>query len=226
MGQRHIAVIDLGAGNLHSVAKALQQVTAQQDAVTLTVTNDPQQVARATHIVLPGVGAFADCMKGLNAIAGMRQALETQVLHHKKPFLGICVGMQMLFEYGHEHGTYSGLGWLKGEVVKVASAPPVSAGGMALKVPHMGWNTLHLHQPDHALFSGIKTGDYAYFVHSYHCQVSASEIIAATTEHGAPLAAAICHENVMATQFHPEKSQRIGLQILRNFVQSSYAYKN
>lgn len=227
-----IAVVDCGAGNLHSVRKAIASQLPEGDA--LNVVNDAAALADATHIVLPGVGAFADCMAGLDAIAGMRTALETQVLQQKKPFLGICVGMQMLFERGHEHGTHVGLGWLKGEV------KPIAPADASLRIPHMGWNRLHLvHENDTGVashgepprtrrgyggrlpspfFNGIEDHSFVYFVHSYAATGCAPEEVLATVDYGGDIVSVVGRENIVATQFHPEKSQQVGLRLIRNFL--------
>jgi glutamine amidotransferase len=201
-----VAIIDYGSGNLRSVAKAFERVGA-----AVQVTNKINEVAVATHIVLPGVGAFADCMSGLKALPGMLQALQQEVLQRKKQFLGICVGMQMLFERGHEHGVHEGLGWLKGEVIALAPA------GKSLKIPHMGWNDLRI-MGSHPLLKGIKTGAHAYFVHSYHARCSDASDVLATVEYGQIIAAVVGRGNIMGTQFHPEKSQETGLQLIKNFL--------
>jgi imidazole glycerol-phosphate synthase subunit HisH len=199
-----LAIIDYGSGNLRSVAKAFERVGA--DA---RVTSAPQDVAAASHIVLPGVGAFADCMAGLTAIPGMLEALGEEVLTRKKMFLGICVGMQMLFDEGHEHGVHKGLGWLKGKVLPLT--------GSNLKIPHMGWNDLQITQT-HPLLAGIDTGAHAYFVHSYHAQCAHSADVLATTPYGQSVTAVVGQGNIFGTQFHPEKSQDTGLRLLKNFV--------
>lgn len=204
-----IAIIDCGAGNLHSVRKAFAR-QMPPDA-TLDIVTDAAQLHEATHIVLPGVGAFADCMNGLNALPGMRAALEEKVLHGTTPFFGICVGMQMLFERGHEHGMHEGLGWFQGEVKRIA---PQGAG---LRVPHMGWNRLDLQQ-NHAVLDGLKTGDYAYFVHSYAATgVNPAELLA-SVDYGGQIVALIGRKHIVASQFHPEKSQRAGLAMIANFL--------
>lgn len=201
-----LVIIDYGSGNLRSVAKAFERVAP---AAQVMVSSDPAQLVVASHIVLPGVGAFADCMAGLLALPDMLSQMQEQVLAKKKPFLGICVGMQMLFERGHEHGVHNGLGWLAGEVVAI----PADAG---LKVPHMGWNELEI-KHENPLLNGISTGDHAYFVHSYHALAKSEDIIA-TTNYGAELTAAVAKGNIWGTQFHPEKSQKTGLKLLKNFI--------
>lgn len=204
-----IAIIDCGAGNLHSVRKAFARVMPPE--ATLDIVTDAAALADATHIVLPGVGAFADCMAGLNALAGMRDALEKQVLHGTTPFFGICVGMQMLFERGHEHTTTPGLGWFNGEVARITPADP------ALRIPHMGWNQLQLQQP-HPVLTGIHPGDYAYFVHSYAVTGMMEDELLASVDYGGRIVALVGRNHIVASQFHPEKSQRAGLAMIGNFL--------
>lgn len=204
----HVAIIDCGAGNLHSVRKAFARVMGAEPVVT----TDAAALSKATHIVLPGVSAFADCMSGLNALPGMRDALGQEVHNRKKPFLGICVGMQMLFERGHEHGVHAGLGWFKGEV------KPLAPKDSALKIPHMGWNQLRVKQ-QHAFLKNIHDGEHAYFVHSFAVQQNTPDILLASVDYGGEIVAIIGQENIVATQFHPEKSQRVGLQLISNFLE-------
>lgn len=204
-----VAIIDYGSGNLRSVAKAFER--AAPDPSSVTVTRSPEIVAQATHIVLPGVGAFADCMNGLRALPGMLPALRQEVLERGKRFLGICVGMQMLFEKGHEHGVHEGLGWLKGEVRQLDSA------SHTLKIPHMGWNDLSIPRP-HPLLRGLEPGAHAYFVHSYHALCADPADVLATTAYGQSIAAVVGQGNILGTQFHPEKSQETGLRLLKNFL--------
>jgi glutamine amidotransferase len=166
--------------------------------------------------VLPGVGAFADCMAGLAAIPGMVEALGEKVLKQGTPFLGICVGMQLLASVGREFGDHPGLGWIAGEVVKIAPAPS-DKDGPALKIPHMGWNALKVLRP-HPLLGGLDDGAHAYFVHSYQMKPAAPDNLLATTDYGGPLTAAIGRDNIAGTQFHPEKSQAVGLTLLGNFL--------
>jgi imidazole glycerol-phosphate synthase subunit HisH len=204
-----IALIDYGAGNIHSVCAGFRRVMAEGD--TLTVVSDPHQLATFSHIVLPGVGAFADCIGALKAAHGMIAALEHAVLTRRTPFLGICVGMQMLFERGLEHGTHAGLGWLQGDVALLQPQDTL------LKIPHMGWNELNLTRP-HPITEGIAQGDHAYFVHSYHAQpVTASDVIA-TTDYGGDVVAMVGRDNIIGTQYHPEKSQHVGARVLVNFL--------
>jgi len=207
-----VALIDYGSGNLRSAEKALAR--AAREGATgheIAVTADPSVVAEAERIVLPGVGAFADCMRGLCAIAGMRKALETAVLSRGAPFLGICVGMQLLATVGREFGETAGLGWIDGEVVKLSPADP------ALKIPHMGWNELTVLKP-HPLFAGIASGAHAYFVHSFEFRTEDPEAVLAVTDYGGPVTAAVGRANIAGTQFHPEKSQAVGLRFLQNFL--------
>lgn len=205
-----VAIIDYGAGNLRSVAKAFEHVA---DADThIFVTGDTAVIHHATHIVLPGVGAFADCMKGLRSLSGMIDALEEHVVRRTKPFLGICVGMQLLFERGHEHGAHEGLGWIRGEVVRLA--PKDSS----LKIPHMGWNELRFAAPQHPLLEGLEEGAHAYFVHSYHAVCADASDCILTTTYGEAVTAAVAKDNILGTQFHPEKSQETGLRLLKNFL--------
>ncbi len=204
-----VAIIDCGAGNLHSVRKAF--VHQLLEGASLDVVTDAAALDDATHIVLPGVGAFADCMNGLNALPGMREALENNVRIQKKPFLGICVGMQMLFQRGLEYGAHHGLGWFQGEVRRLSPADA------ALKIPHMGWNTLRLHKA-HPFLRSIHDGDFVYFVHSYAATQTMVDDVAATVDYGGDVVAMIAKDNIVATQFHPEKSQRVGLQLISNFL--------
>jgi imidazole glycerol-phosphate synthase subunit HisH len=205
-----IAVIDYGAGNLHSVMSGFERV--MQPADTIALVHVPYDLASFSHIVLPGVGAYGDCIGALQSVEGMIEALEMRVLKEATPFLGICVGMQMLFERGLEHGEHTGLGWFTGEVVRLA---PVDA---ILKIPHMGWNELHLHQ-QHPITAGLGEGEHAYFVHSYHVTgVKVSEVLI-TTDYGGEVVAMVGRDNIIGTQFHPEKSQHVGAKVLDNFLQ-------
>ncbi|BBC74327.1 imidazole glycerol phosphate synthase, glutamine amidotransferase subunit [Altererythrobacter sp. B11] len=202
-----IALIDYGAGNLHSVLNALQAAGARQ----VTVTADPELVRGARRIVLPGVGSFRACAQGLKGIPGLVEALEERVLQHGVPFLGICVGMQLLATRGLEHGSTPGLGWIAGEVHRIERTDP------AIKVPHMGWNDVEpTAHPDGA---GLIEGGEAYFLHSYVFQPENGHDIAAMTDHGGGLVAAVARDNIMGVQFHPEKSQRYGLAFLSRFLE-------
>ncbi len=213
-----VVIIDYGAGNLHSAAKSFERAARESETGhDIVVSSAHQDVANAERIVLPGVGAFADCMAGLQAVAGMREALEQAVRRDGKPFLGICVGMQLMATRGLEHGVHEGLGWIDGDVEAIKPADP------ALKIPHMGWNTLERTgtQADHAILDGIKTGPdglHAYFVHSYHMKVLQPGALAATTDYGMAISALIAKDNMIGTQFHPEKSQKLGLKLIANFL--------
>lgn len=198
-----IALIDYGAGNLQSVRNALKAAGAADIAVTA----DPDFVARATRIVLPGVGAFAHCMAALSAIDGMIEALEQRVVQGGAPFLGICVGMQLLADKGVEHGTTSGLGWVGGTVRAIPPAP-------GLKVPHMGWNDVTMQHAHAVVESGV-----AYFLHGYHFDAADPAHILATTDHGGPCVAAVAKDNILGVQFHPEKSQSYGIATLARFLE-------
>jgi glutamine amidotransferase len=210
-----VAIVDYGSGNLHSAAKAFER--AARDAgpeQKIVVTGDPDAVRRADRVVLPGVGAFADCRRGLDAIPGMIDALEESVRRRGRPFFGICVGMQLMAERGREYEVTEGLGWIAGEVDKIA---PSDAG---LKIPHMGWNTLNALKP-HPLFDGIALGPqglHAYFVHSYELKPTQRGDLVAQADYGGPVTAVIGHGNMVGTQFHPEKSQRLGLMLIANFL--------
>jgi glutamine amidotransferase len=207
-----VALIDYGSGNLRSAAKALAR--AADEASTgheIVVTDQPGVAASAERIVLPGVGAFADCMNGLNAVTGMVDALKEAVLVRRVPFLGICVGMQLLARVGREFGDHAGLGWIAGEVVRMTPSDS------ALKIPHMGWNNLTLTRT-HPLFANISTGEHAYFVHSFEMRPDTDKDILATADYGGPFAAALGRDNIVGTQFHPEKSQATGLKLLTNFL--------
>jgi glutamine amidotransferase len=205
-----VALIDYGSGNLASAAKALARAGAESGQ-EIAVTADTDIVRRAARIVLPGVGAFADCMKGLAAIPGMVEVLRGQVLQKGVPFLGICVGMQLLASIGREFGDHAGLGWIAGEVVKMTPDDP------ALKIPHIGWNELTVRRA-HPLLAGIESGAHAYFVHSYQFVPALPEDLLATTDYGGPVTAVIGDGNIAGTQFHPEKSQATGLRLLGNFL--------
>ena len=209
------AIVDYGSGNLHSAAKAFER--AARDAglkEPIVVTSDPAVVAAATRVVLPGVGAFADCRRGLDAIDGMVEALNENVLQRARPFLGICVGMQLMAERGREYQVTPGLGWIAGEVDRIAPSDP------ALKIPHMGWNTLNIVQP-HPLLDDIPLGPdglHAYFVHSYQLKTSRRSDLVAEADYGGPITAIVGRDNMVGTQFHPEKSQRLGLRLIANFL--------
>lgn len=210
-----VAIIDYGSGNLHSAAKAFERAAGEAGiASTIRVTSDTAQVRAADRIVLPGVGAFADCRRGLDAVPGMVEALEEVVRGKGRPFLGICVGMQLLASRGLEYETSAGLGWIPGDVTLIV---PDDA---SLKIPHMGWNTLDK-RAEHALLDGIETGPqglHAYFVHSYALVAQRPEEVVAMTNHGGPVTAMVARDNIAGTQFHPEKSQKLGLKLIANFL--------
>jgi glutamine amidotransferase len=210
-----VAIIDYGSGNLHSAAKAFERAAREEGlSQPITVTSDPDQVRRADRVVLPGVGAFADCRRGLDAVAGMVDALNDSVRERARPFLGICVGMQLMAERGREYEVIPGLGWIPGEVDRIAPSDPT------LKIPHMGWNTLNARRP-HPLFDGIAVGPdglHAYFVHSYHLKTDDSSDLIAEADYGGPVTAVVGRDTMVGTQFHPEKSQRLGLRLIANFL--------
>jgi glutamine amidotransferase len=209
------AIVDYGSGNLHSAAKAFERAARDSGLnEAIVVTNDPAVIARADRVVLPGVGAFADCRRGLDAVSGMIGALEDSVIKRGRPFFGICVGMQLMAEHGREYEVTTGLGWIKGEVDRIAPADPT------LKIPHMGWNTLDARRT-HPLLAGIRTGQdglHAYFVHSYHLKVGDKADLVAEAEYGGPVTAIVGRDNIVGTQFHPEKSQKLGLALIANFL--------
>jgi glutamine amidotransferase len=208
-----VVIVDYGSGNLHSAQKAFEKMAADA-GMRVEVTSDAEKVRRAERIVLPGVGAFADCRRGLDSVPGMAEALEETVIRGGRPFLGICVGMQLLASRGLEHGVATGLDWIPGDVVAIETQ------SSDLKVPHMGWNTLSPRQ-EHALLKGIPTGDdglHAYFVHSYHLKAADPALVVATTDYGVELTAIVGRDNIAGTQFHPEKSQKLGLALIANFL--------
>ena len=211
-----VALIDYGSGTVRSAEKAFARAAAQSGAGhEIVVTADPSRVAAAERVVLPGVGAFADCMRGVSSIPGMIAALEDNVLKRGAPFLGICVGMQLLADVGREHGDHKGLGWIPGEVVRIDPKP--NGGQQVFKVPHMGWNALSIHKP-HMLMNGMAEDTDVYFVHSYVIRPKNSAHVLATTDYGGPLAAIVARDNIAGTQFHPEKSQAVGLAFLQRFL--------
>jgi glutamine amidotransferase len=210
-----VAIVDYGSGNLHSAAKAFERAARESGHVQpILVTREPDAIARADRVVLPGVGAFADCRRGLDAIPGMIDALNETVQRRGRPFFGICVGMQLLAERGREYEVTPGLGWIAGEVDKIA---PDDAN---LKIPHMGWNTLAVRR-EHPLFTGLPLGPsglHAYFVHSYQLKPAHHADLIAQADYGGPLTAVVGRDNIVGTQFHPEKSQRLGLALIANFL--------
>jgi imidazole glycerol-phosphate synthase subunit HisH len=213
-----VAVVDYGSGNLRSAAKALERAAGTLgNGMAVTVTADPDAVAAAERIVLPGVGAFADCMRGLKGVPGMVDALQASVIGKGRPFLGICVGMQLLATVGREHGDHPGLGWIPGEV-RVLRPDAPGPNGLPLKVPHMGWNEV-VPEQRHPVLEGLGPAAHAYFVHSYHLIPADDGERLASTEYGDRLAAVVGRANIVGTQFHPEKSQAAGLRLLANFLQ-------
>jgi glutamine amidotransferase len=207
-----VAIVDYGSGNLRSAAKAFERAAAEHEiAAQVRVTSEPEIVASADRVVLPGVGAFADCRRGLASVPGLEEALSEAVTARGRPFLGICVGMQLLAERGREFETTDGLGWIGGDVVAIAP------GAERLKIPHMGWNELILRRR-HPLLAGIDPGAHVYFVHSYHFRPSRDDDLIAVTDYGGPVTAMIGRDNLAGTQFHPEKSQAAGLQLIANFL--------
>ena len=210
-----VVIIDYGSGNLRSATKAFERAAREAGiGASIELTDDAQTVRRADRIVLPGVGANADCRAGLDAVPGMVEAIEEAVTAKGRPFLGICVGMQLMSERGLEKTTTKGFGWIAGDVVQMTPDDP------ALKIPQIGWNTIDLVQP-HPLFDGIATGSdglHAYFVHSYHLATANAEDLLATTDYGGPVTAAVARDNMAGTQFHPEKSQKLGLALITNFL--------
>jgi imidazole glycerol-phosphate synthase subunit HisH len=208
-----VAIIDYGSGNLHSAAKAFERA-ARETGDTILVTGDANAVAEVERIVLPGVGAFADCRRGLDAVPGMVDALREAVIAKGKPFLGICVGCQLMAERGLEKVTSEGLGWIHGDAVEIEPGDP------ELKIPHMGWNTIDVVN-EHPLLAGIPTGENgldAYFVHSFHVVPREAGDLVASADYGGPVTAIIGRDNFAGTQFHPEKSQRLGLALIANFL--------
>jgi glutamine amidotransferase len=210
-----VALIDYGSGNLHSAQKALERAAREGGSdETILLTSDPDVVDCADRIVLPGVGAFADCRRGLDAVPGLVEAMTDAVQEKGRPFLGICVGMQLMATRGLEHETSPGLDWIPGDVAAIEPDDP------ALKIPHMGWNTLETRR-EHPVLTGIVTGEaglHAYFVHSYALAPQNPDDVVAVSAYGGPVTAVVGRDNLVGTQFHPEKSQRLGLQLLANFL--------
>jgi glutamine amidotransferase len=204
-----VAIVDYGAGNLRSAEKAL--AAAAKESARVVVTSDPDAVRKADRIVLPGVGAFADCKRGLDALPGMVEALEEAVLKQGKPFLGICVGMQLMASVGVEFGEHKGLDWIKSKVVVLDPAD------RSLRIPQMGWNNLELKRA-HPALADTRSGDHAYFVHSYHLVAERPQDVIATVDYGGPVTAIIGRDNLLGVQFHPEKSQHVGLALLARFL--------
>ncbi len=212
---QRVVIIDYGSGNLHSAAKALERAARESEAdAEIIVSSKAADVASADRVVLPGVGAYADCKRGLDSLPGIIETLAEVVRGKQRPFLGICVGMQLMSERGLEFTTTEGLSWIKGEVRAIAPADP------SLKIPHMGWNTLDVVRP-HALLDGIATGPnglHGYFVHSFHLAAAEQRVVVAETNYGGPVTAIVADHNIAGTQFHPEKSQMLGLKLLANFL--------
>ena len=208
-----VAIVDYGSGNLRSASKALARAGAEAGlSVDVDVTSSAEAVAAADRIVLPGVGAFGDCRRGLDAVPGMVDALTEAVIGHGRPFLGICVGMQLMASVGREHGDHPGLDWIAGEVVPIIPADP------ALKVPHMGWNALEIAAPVHPVLADLGHDPHVYFVHGYKFRAGETADILATVDYGGRFAAVVGRDNLLGTQFHPEKSQAVGLRLLGNFL--------
>ncbi|BDA86887.1 imidazole glycerol phosphate synthase subunit HisH [Aureimonas sp. SA4125] len=210
-----LAIIDYGSGNLRSATKAFERAAREAGLATdIVLTDDPETVRRADRVVLPGVGAYADCRRGLDAVPGMTEALVETVETRGRPFLGICVGMQLMATQGLEKTVTKGFGWIPGDVAPIVPHDP------ALKIPQIGWNTIHVKQA-HPLLAGIATGEeglHAYFVHSFQLQVENDADLVATTDYGGDVTAIVAHGNKAGTQFHPEKSQTLGLALLTNFL--------
>jgi glutamine amidotransferase len=207
-----VAIVDYGSGNLRSAAKAFERAARENEIrAEVNVTSVPEAVAAADSIVLPGVGAFADCRRGLMAVPGLEAALHEAVIIRARPFLGICVGMQLLADAGREFETVEGLGWISGDVM------PIEPADSGLKIPHMGWNEIEPRSA-HPLLAGLGAGVHAYFVHSYHFRLADAADLVASTDYGGPMAAVIGRDNLAGTQFHPEKSQEAGLGLIRNFL--------
>ncbi|WP_274423480.1 imidazole glycerol phosphate synthase subunit HisH [Chelativorans sp. YIM 93263] len=210
-----IAIIDYGSGNLRSATRAFERAASESGiSAQIDLTDDAERVRTADRIVLPGVGAYADCRAGLDAVPGMMEAIEEAAIGKARPFLGICVGMQLMSERGLEKTTTEGFGWIAGDVTEITPDDP------ALKVPQIGWNTIHV-KHSHPLFDGIDTGPdglHAYFVHSYHLAAKRADDILAVTDYGGEITAAVSRGNLAGTQFHPEKSQTLGLALIANFL--------
>lgn len=205
-----VAIIDYDSGNLHSAEKAVA-LAGRDRGAEVVVTSDPDIVSRADRIVLPGDGAFPACRAAFDAVPGMMDALTDAVRRRAVPFLGICVGMQMLADEGLEYRPTPGFGWIGGQVVGV------EPGDAALKVPHMGWNDLSIHRA-HPVLEGVPAGAHAYFVHSWHFRVTDPADLVATVDYGGPVTAIVARDNIVGMQFHPEKSQAVGLRMLGNFL--------
>jgi len=210
-----VAIIDYGSGNLRSATKAFERAAREAGiAAEIDLTADAERVRAADRIVLPGVGAYADCRAGLDAVPGMTEAIDEVAIKQARPFLGICVGMQLMSERGLEKTITHGFGWIAGDVKEITPSDP------ALKIPQIGWNTIHV-KHSHPLFDGIRTGEgglHAYFVHSYHLDATKPDQVLAVADYGGPVTAAVARDNMAGTQFHPEKSQALGLALITNFL--------
>jgi glutamine amidotransferase len=210
-----VAIVDYGSGNLHSAAKAFERAARDSGHdQPIDVTNDPDVVARAERVILPGVGAFADCRRGLDGVSGMVEAMDEAVRQRGRPFLGICVGAQLMATRGLEHEVVAGLNWIAGDVAAIKPSDP------ELKIPHMGWNTLDVRR-SHPLLEGVSTGQsglHAYFVHSYQLYADEVDDLVATADYGGQVTAIVARDNIAGTQFHPEKSQTLGLKLIANFL--------
>lgn len=208
-----VVIVDCGSGNLRSAAKAFERAARESGRnIAVNVTSDPGAVRRADRVALPGQGAFAAVLAGVAAVPGLREALEYSAIQKAQPFLGICVGMQLMADRGLEHGDHRGFGWIGGEVV------PLEPADSALKVPHMGWNDLVLDRPDHPMMRRVKNGDHAYFVHSYRFACADAGDRIAHADYGGPVTAIVGRDNLIGTQFHPEKSQSVGLALIAAFL--------
>lgn len=204
-------LVDYESGNLHSAQKAFERMAAEVDGGAVIVSSRPEDVLRADRIVLPGDGAFPACRHALDAVTGMSEALHEAVIDNGRPFLGICVGMQLLATTGHEYTETPGLGWIDGDVVRISPGDP------RLKVPHMGWNDMVIGRP-HPVLDGLRTGDHAYFVHSYRFEVADPAHVLAHVDYDGPIAAIVGRDTILGMQFHPEKSQSAGLRLIGNFL--------
>ena len=208
-----VCIVDYGSGNLRSAAKAFERAIAESgSSANVSVTADAEEVAAADRVVLPGVGAFADCRAGLAAVDGMTEAVADAVINKGRPFLGICVGMQLMATRGLEHGETPGFGWIEGEV------RAIQPSDKTIKIPHMGWNQLTFSKPRHPVLAGLEDGDHAYFVHSYGFVSDDSNDVLARVDYGGEINAAVGRNNMIGTQFHPEKSQATGLKLITNFL--------
>ena len=208
----NVAIIDYGSGNLRSASNAFERSASELGGGKVRLTSNPQELNHATHIVLPGVGSFSDCMAGLKAKDGMVESLQEQVMGKQKPFLGICVGMQLMANIGQENKKTNGFGWIPGEVIEISSSDT------ALKVPHMGWNDLIITNSDHPVLSDLPDGAHTYFVHSFKFVTHNPKDVIATVNYGEPITAVVAKNNLIGTQFHPEKSQQIGITFIKSFL--------